>query len=372
MRVIVVGAGVIGLLAALECLRTGARVTLLDRGGIPDPRAGSSDHHRVVRALHRGDQAATTAGVAAHLSWTSLDHSLGTGLYRPVGALSAMAPEQVEGALDLLHAAGAPATRLRTGELQRAHPTVAFPAGLEAVVEPRAGVVLADRALAALVGRLSSEPGVELLAQHEVISLDGAGGLELDDGSVLTADAVIVAPGAWARKLLPAVIAAELTLLRQSTLVYAPADRQAWARMPAVPALGTAEGAWLMPPVADTPVKLSAHSACRPVAEVGDTRTPQVWREHLISLFADLITGFDPAAVTAARDGYYLAAGPQLALLGDGRTQVLAACGGAAFKFAPLIARAMAARAVGGELFRTGLQAVDHPLQVTGATRGCR
>src|SRR5262249_60613757 len=83
------------------------------------------------------------------------------------------------------------------------------------------------------------------------------------------------------------------------------------------PALGSAQGAWLMPPVGDAPVRLSAASACRAVPELTDRATPDHWRDHLIDQFSTLLADFDPAAVVGATDGYYLAApaGPLLAAL---------------------------------------------------------
>jgi sarcosine oxidase len=129
------------------------------------------------------------------------------------------------------------------------------------------------------------------------------------------------------------------------------------------------DGAWLMPPVAGVPARLSAASACREVAEMTGLATPARWRDHLTSLFAVLLADFDPAHVTGAADGYYLAAvpsgGPLLATLGDGAVWAYAACGGMSFKFAPLVARALADRAMARAAQRTGLNRVDHPRQVT-------
>jgi glycine/D-amino acid oxidase-like deaminating enzyme len=82
-----------------------------------------------------------------------------------------------------------------------------------------------------------------------------------------------------------------------------------------------------------------------------------------------LLTDFDPAAVIGATDGYYLteaaSGGPLLADLGGGVTWAYAACGGMSFKFAPLIARALADRAVGRPPRSTGLELIDRPRQRT-------
>ena len=199
--------------------------------------------------------------------------------------------------------------------------------------------------------------------------------MHLDDGAVVRGDRVVLAAGAWSRDLLPASVAAGLTLYRQSTLYYDPGPYlEAWARTPAIPAIGVAQGAWLVPSVAGTPLRLSAHGACREVAGITGHDTPGHWRDYLVSLFRTLLVGFDADAVLGARDGYYLAdtssGGPVLAALGASAGAAVwayAACGGASFKLAPLIARSIAARVVGTEVQVTGLDFLDHPWVLPGA-----
>jgi sarcosine oxidase len=373
VRVIVVGSGVIGLLTAMECSRAGAEVSLVDQADIPAPLATSNDRLRVVRALHRGDAALTGAAAPAHQAWLEVESRLGAHCYHRVGAVTAMPAAEVPASLALLRGAGAPARELTAAELAARYPRIRFPAGLAAVFEPAAGAVLAERMLIALASWLRGQRGVRLQARRQVVAVGDAASVRLADGEVLAGDSVVVAAGPWSRALLPAVLSADLTLYRQSVLSYAPApSRRAWAGTPAIPALGTAAGAWLMPPVADAPVRLSAASACRAVAQLTGRTTPDYWRDHLIAQFTPLLTDFDPAAVVAASDGYYLAssgAGPLLATLGDGAVLAYAACGGMSFKMAPLVARALADRAVGRPPRRTGLDQVDQPRQFAAARR---
>jgi sarcosine oxidase len=122
--------------------------------------------------------------------------------------------------------------------------------------------------------------------------------------------------------------------------------------------------------VAGAPARLSAASACRAVPEMAGRAAPQQWRDHLAGRFAALLADFDPAAVTGAADGYYLtdgaSGGPLLAGQGPkGPVWAYAACGGMSFKFAPLIARVLADRAVGRPPRPTGLDPVDHPRPLT-------
>jgi hypothetical protein len=167
----------------------------------------------------------------------------------------------------------------------------------------------------------------------------------------------------------------DVTLFRQTMLSYAPgAAREVWAGTPAVLGLGPARDAWMMPPVADTPARLSAASACRPVPEMTDLATPSQWRDHLTTLFSGLLAGFDPAYIVGAADGYYLAdtvsGGPLLTAVSDGTVWSYAACGGMSFKFAPVIARAIAAHAMAQPARLTGLAAIDQPRLLTAARRG--
>jgi glycine/D-amino acid oxidase-like deaminating enzyme len=365
MRIGIVGAGVIALLTAIDCVAAGHDVVLVDQGDIPFSGATSFDRHRVIRALHLGDPGATSAALHAHERWIELERLLSTGFYQQVGALTAVAPDDITGASTMLATAGATAQVLDPDDLAVRYPHIGFPAGVRAVLESRAGVLLADRVLAACVGWLRWHANAELHPRRPAVGVDvDSATVLLADGARVHADALLLAIGPWSRSLLPPDVADELVLHRQST-VYCdvPArDAPAWARTPAVSALGTPGGAWLVPPVAGTPLKLSAASACRTVAEVGDNTTAPHWRDHLVDSFAPLIPGFRADWLIDTRDCYYLARastnGPMLATFG--RTVLsYAACGGSSFKFAPLIARSLTERLTGGEPTPTGLGPLD-------------
>jgi sarcosine oxidase len=363
VRIVVVGSGVIGLLTAMECVRAGAQVSLVDQADIPSPLATSNDRQRVVRALYSGDARLTAAAAQAHLAWLEVERQLGCRLYHRVGVLAAMSAGEVESSLALLTSAGASGRPLSAEDLSARYPQIRFPAGLGAVLEPMTGIVQADRALMAMRGWLECHPAVRLYPHRRVVAVDEGGAVLLADGAVLAGERVVVAAGPWSRELL----AAELTLYRQSMLWYAAAPG-AWAGMPAITAVGTDHGAWLIPPVAGAPARLSAASACRIVPEMTDRVTPDYWRDYLMDEFAPLLADFEPAAVVGASDGYYLAdsasGGPLLGMLGDGAVVAYAACGGMSFKFAPLIASAIADLVAGQTPRPVGFEPIDHPRQL--------
>jgi sarcosine oxidase len=364
MRIVIVGSGVIALLTAVNCVSDGHEVVLIEQADIPFPGAASFDRHRTVRALHLGDPAATAAAVRAHYRWIDLQRQLSAGFYEPVGALTVLPAEDLPIACAMLAEAGSRPRVLCPDELASRHSHLRFPAGASAVFESCAGVVLADRLLVSCAEWLGRHPHAELRPHRRAVRVEDGAAIRLADGEMIRGDAVLLATGPWSRALLPPDLAGELVLHRQS-MVYCDvpaADAAGWLATPAIASLGTAGGAWLVPPVAGTPLKLSAASACRIVAEIGDNTTPPYWRDHLVGAFTEVIPGFNAGWLVGTRDCYYLsrvpARDPVIAALGD-RVVSFAACGGSSFKFAPLIAQSLAGRLTGADPAPTGLRSID-------------
>lgn len=369
------GGGVIGLLTALECSLAGAEVSVVDRGGIPNPEATSYDRHRVLRALHAGAPEAAAA-IEAHHRWAEVESRLGAEVYHRVGALTVLGPGEPEAsAAALAEVPGA--VRLDERETAERFPQLLPPRGSRAVLERNGGVLLADRILTGTAALLAGRPGVRLLPGRRVIGVEAPFGLvQLADGTALRGDAVVVAAGLWSRELLGRERSDGLTLYRQTQLMCAVPTtlREVWERTPTIPSLGTPQGAWLVPPVAGTPLKLSAAVACRPVDEVTDRVAPRDQQTRLVLHFSALLRGFRAEWIERAEDSYYLADrtthGPVLGQLGEDNAWIYAACGGSSFKFAPLIARSLARRALGtGPGVPTGLAAVDRPVRMPGRLR---
>ncbi|UVS77489.1 FAD-binding oxidoreductase [Actinokineospora sp. UTMC 2448] len=361
MRIVMVGGGVIALLTAMDCVSAGHDVILLDQGDIPFTGATSFDRNRVIRAQHTDDPDARVAAVRAHYRWIELESLLSTRIYERIGSLTMNATDRIPGA-----------RVVGTDELA-AYPTVAFPDGATALHESHAGILLADRLLAACAGWLRWHPRAELRPHRRVVAVDAdRATVRFADGGELAGDAVLVAIGPWSRDLLDPAIAGELVLRRQSMIYCDVPDPAAWAGVPTIRSLGPTEGAWLVPPIAGAALKLSADSACRVVDEVGDNTTPPHWRDHLIEVFADIVPGVRRDHVIDARDCYYLSRestkGAMVAALGD-RVLSHAACGGTSFKFAPLIARSLAQRLTGVDPEPTGIASLDRVVRPS-LTRG--
>lgn len=334
MHVLVVGAGVTGLLTAIRCARAGHRVTVLDRGPIPNPAASSFDQHRAIRALDPEDAAETRRVAAAHRHWIELESLLGTEFYRRVGVVTAWPAGAVDGVLDTSMAAG-----LRVSVVERP-PPVRFPAGTVGVLEHDAGVLLAEQVLRAAANWLSTRAKVELRPWSNVSEMDVHSGRIRAGDELLDGDLVLLATGPWSRRL----VSLPMVLYRQAMIYLRPAAELGpwWERAPSAGRVGVDGRAWLLPPGAGTLLKISSAALCR---EVGSVDEPGVPEPAIAELPGSVLTEPQRYTVTAVRHCHYLVDActgrPHLVRLGPA---VLArtASGGDGFRTAPLVAERIA------------------------------
>jgi glycine/D-amino acid oxidase-like deaminating enzyme len=275
-HLVIVGAGITGLLAALRCALAGHRVTVLDRGTIPNPTSTSYDQHRVVRALDPDDLAATRRIATADRRWRELEALLGTRFYHRVGVLAAWPA----GKVDQVRAVAADAGIRVDAVAPADYPHLGFPPGSVPMVERDAGVLLAERVLRVAARWLDRHPSVTLRPGQRVVDVDlKSATVVLSDGATLEADLTLIAAGPWSSDLVDLP-----TVLHRQTTVYLrpPADLLPWwERAPAASRLGVDGRGWLTPPVEGTLLKLSSAAACRNVAELaGDVGAGTVVADH--------------------------------------------------------------------------------------------
>src|SRR5579859_8186850 len=80
-RVLVVGAGIFGVTAAIELRRRANEVTLVDPGPVPHPLAASTDISKIVRLDYGADEAYTAWMERALERWRAWNADLGKTLF---------------------------------------------------------------------------------------------------------------------------------------------------------------------------------------------------------------------------------------------------------------------------------------------------
>lgn len=347
-QVIIVGAGVTGLLTAVQCALAGHRVTVLDRGAIPNPASSSFDQHRAIRALDPGDVAATRRVAATHRRWLELEALLGTRFYRRVGVVTAWPAGEVDSVAAVAADAGLPIARVEPDKL----PHLTFPAGSVGVLELDAGVLLADRVLRAATRWLERHSAVTLRSWREVTAVDAdSGRVVLASGATLGVDLVLIATGPWSREL----VDLPLVLHRQTMVYLRPPDDlvQWWENAPSAGRVGADGRAWLLPPGEGTLLKVSTATVCRKVDTVIDHTViddaENRWADRVME--SSILTDVDRYTVVAVKRCHYMvdeATGGALLLRMGPAAWARAASGGDGFRTAPLVADRIA-EAVAGQ-----------------------
>jgi len=209
--ILVVGAGVFGVTAALELARRGHDVRLTDPGPLPHPEASSTDISKIVRLDYGSEAHWTELAELARERWLEWNVEFDEILFYEVGmaCLTArtMAPGGFEhDSFELLTDRGWPLRRLDADAIASQMPAFGSEHYVDGYFNPFAGWTPSRRVIELLLGRATRagvgiEPGCR---STELITRGGRVTGVLDDrGREHAADLVLVAAGAWTPILVP-------------------------------------------------------------------------------------------------------------------------------------------------------------------------
>src|SRR5712691_5181667 len=211
LRVIVVGAGINGVTAAIELKKRGHKVVLVDPGPLPHPLAASTDISKAVRTAYGADEYYTALAERAIPLWRKWNEEFGLELYHETGVLfvrrELMQPGDFEyESCKIFEKRGHKFERLNSAKLRKRFPAFNAERFHDGFFDPEAGYVESGRVVVTLVEQARSL-GVELVEGIKFIALDendnSVNGIVLQDRQRIGGDAVVVAAGAWTPYVLP-------------------------------------------------------------------------------------------------------------------------------------------------------------------------
>ena len=175
-KVIVVGAGVNGVTAAIELKKRGHQVVLVDPGPLPHPLAASTDISKAVRAAYGADEDYTALAERSIKLWRQWNKEFGTTLYHEVGVMFVRRDKMEPGdfeyeSLKLLEKRRLKVARTDTMELWKRFPAWNPEFYRDGVLEFEAGYAESGRAVGMLIERAKSA-GVELRSGSRFVCLD--------------------------------------------------------------------------------------------------------------------------------------------------------------------------------------------------------
>lgn len=301
MRVIVVGAGLVGLSAARALVGAGHRPIVLDQGPIPNPRASSHDAHRLIRLAHSERDGRGRTIHDAYAAWGRTWATLGRSHLVETGMLLT-ARDPGDWAYSCRAAFDRDGTAYETWDhatLTQRAPMLALTDADWGLYTPQGGALLTERILHDLTQWLRAR-GVQLREHVRVREIGRRTVLVADER--LEADAIVVATGAWTGKLLPEL--APSLEPRRSVVVYLepPPDLAAgWRGSPCFLDFGGPHDIYGMPPLAGYPIKFGVGITSYPE----DPDAPRALRrdepERQLAVLRRFIVDLDRYAVIAAR-----------------------------------------------------------------------
>jgi glycine/D-amino acid oxidase-like deaminating enzyme len=226
--VVVVGAGVFGIWSAWQLHRAGRRVAVIDAVAPAHSRASSGGESRVIRAGY-GDKEIYSEWAWRSLGdWQALSARTGLPVFHPMGVLwlHEEGDSLVRASADVLSRLGIPHEFLSTGDLRSRYPVLRADDGEAGFLEPRAGALMARRAVQVMAAELAADGVAFFGATVRPVRADRADGGSLpavttSAGETIAAEQFVFACGPWLDQVCPEAMAGRLFVSRQEVFYFA-------------------------------------------------------------------------------------------------------------------------------------------------------
>jgi sarcosine oxidase len=321
--VAIIGAGVMGLATAQALSRAGIQVVVYEQFEPGHTRGSSHGRSRVFRLAYREPHWVRLAQEAL-AGWRRVEAEAGEELLELNGLIE-IVTDLGQSSAAVLQACGVAWQRLERDEVERRFP-LRLPAGTFAVLQPEAGIIRADRALAALAR------GIDVRYGTQVASLTD-----------LHETCVVVTAGAWVNDLVEPPLPVRVT--RETVCYFRRVDARP---MPVFVSAGPRTGGIFFYALGDPlhGIKTAAHHA-GPLADPREAGSPDAALvDAMTAWIGEHVALADPRPVQTQSCLYTSTADEGFILERRGRVVIGSACSGHGFKFAPAIGERLAALAL--------------------------
>ena len=339
MKLVIIGAGIVGLAIGHSALGRGHRVTIIEQGPIPNPHSASFDEHRMIRYQYRNAEGYSRMVVDAFAAWERLFAEMGRRHFSDSGVISISleSNDYAAASLATLKQAGLPQEVVEGATLEVLVPQLELPNNAIGVLCHPGGPLYADRIVTDLISLIEAKGG-ELLANSRAVAIDDAEAqVTLEDGRVIAGDAVIVAAGAWLDQLLPDE--GTQSSSQRQTLAYVTAPQacmKAWQDGPALCVIGD-RNVYTLPPRDGTGLKFGSGALRRTLPVTNGFAVDPEQVRAVIGAFAPYLRDPDGYVVERGKVGYYVAdSSREFRLHRRNRRLVITNCDGQMFKFGAL------------------------------------
>ncbi len=151
--VAVIGAGVFGGWTAWHLARRGQRVVLADAYGGGNARSSSGGESRIIRMGYGQDELYTRWSQKSLGQWKKFFAATGQALFQETGVLwlAGKDDSRIRQTKETLKKCSVPFEEMERAALERRYPQVSFEGITRGIFEPHSGVLMARRAVAAVV-----------------------------------------------------------------------------------------------------------------------------------------------------------------------------------------------------------------------------
>ena len=341
-KIVIIGAGIVGLSVARAARLKGHDVTVLEQGKVPNPQSASHDNHRMIRYPYAAAAGYTRMVTDAFAAWERLWHDIGAVHFESTGAIaiSLGAGDYADLTRTTFREIGIAHQEHNRNELETLCPHLSLPTGAWGVTASPGGPLFASRIVSDLARWLPAN-GVTIEQETRVTHVDEAAGTAfLADGSQRTGDLLLIAAGAWLPHLMPEKFN-DLHVFRQALLYLDPPKqfRQSWRKAPSIVVIGQG-GGYTLPDLQGAGLKFGsgAHRRRALPNDAGFGSDFATESKQIFEAFRPYLNDADGYRPERIQVGYYiLDPSRRFRFEKTGRALVVTNCDGQMFKFGPLI-----------------------------------